>query len=151
MQIRIAPYGYMLITAVALFCCSSTLRAQFAKSPHVIRDPRLDLLVDKQIELNQQALKARTTVVQGFRILVISTNKRDLALEARSNLLKNYPEHKSYMYYQSPHFKIQFGNFRTQKEAEQMKKNLEALFGEGLLIVPAKVEVKGEAAEGETI
>ncbi len=123
--------------------------AQFAKSPYVKRDPRVDKLVDKQIELNKQALRIRTTLEPGFRILVISTNKRDMAIDAKSRLLKMYPDQKSYMFYQSPNFKLQFGNFRTMKEAEQMKKELVLDFGENLIIIPSQVEVKGEKQEAE--
>lgn len=123
--------------------------AQFAKSPYVKRDPRVDKLVDKQIELNKQALRARTTLEPGFRILVISTNKRDLAIDAKSRLLKIYPDQKSYLFYQSPYFKLQFGNFKTMKEAEMMKKELVLEFGENLIIIPSQVEVKGEKQEAE--
>ena len=123
--------------------------AQFAKSPHVKRDPRVDKLVDKQIELNKQALRVRTTLEPGFRILVISTNKRDLAIDAKSRLLKIYSDQKSYLFYQSPYFKLQFGNFKTMKEAEMMKKELVLEFGENLIIIPSQVEVRGEKQEAE--
>ena len=129
------------------FCVSA--QAQFAKSPYVKRDPRVDKLVDKQIELNKQALRVRTTLEPGFRILVISTNKRDFAIDAKSRLLKIYPDQKSYLFYQSPNFKLQFGNFRTMKEAELMKKDLVLEFGENLIIIPSQVEVKGEKQEAE--
>lgn len=123
--------------------------AQFAKSPYVKRDPRVDKLVDKQIELNKQALRVRTTLEPGFRILVISTNKRDLAIDAKSRLLKIYPDQKSYLFYQSPYFKLQFGNFKTMKDAEIMKKELVLEFGENLIIIPSQVEVRGEKQEAE--
>jgi hypothetical protein len=151
MQTKLHPYGQLMITALILISCSFSLQAQFARSPYVRRDPRVDLLVDKQVELNKEALKTRTYIVQGFRILIISTNKRDLALDAKSRLMKNFPEHKSYLFYQSPHFKVHFGNFRTQKEADQVKKILAPLFGEDLLTVPSKVEVRGETADPENV
>ena len=139
-------YFYLLILVMAL---GVSAHAQFAKSPYVKRDPRVDKLVDKQIELNKQALRGRTTLEPGFRIIVISTNKRDLAINAKSRLLKIYPDQKSYMFYQSPNFKLQFGNFRTMKEAELMKKELVLDFGENLIIIPSQVEVKGEKQEAE--
>ncbi len=144
-----APYRLRLIMVALLLSCTGALHAQFAKSPHVKRDPRVDLLVDKQIELNRLAMKTKTVILQGYRIQVISTNKRDLALETKSRLLKSYPDQKSYMFYQSPHFKIQFGNFKTYKEAEQFKKEMTSLFGEELLILPSRVEIKGEQLENE--
>jgi hypothetical protein len=127
----------------------TTAKAQFARSPYVTRDPRLDKLVDKQAELNKEALKARTVLEPGFRIVVISTNKRDLALEAKSKLMKLYPDQKTYLYYQSPNFKLQFGNFKTYKDAEVLRKELTASFGENLLIIPAQVELKPEKQENE--
>lgn len=141
------PLYFNLLAMVMVLCVSA--HAQFAKSPYVKRDPRVDKLVDKQIELNKQALRIRTTLEPGFRILVISTNKRDLAIDAKSRLLKIYPDQKSYMFYQSPNFKLQFGNFKTMKEAEQMKKELVLDFGENLIIIPSQVEVKGEKQEAE--
>jgi hypothetical protein len=141
------PLYFYLLALVMAFGVSA--HAQFAKSPYVKRDPRVDKLVDKQIELNKQALRVRTTLEPGFRILVISTNKRDLAIDAKSRLLKIYPDQKSYLFYQSPHFKVQFGNFRTMKDAEQLKKELAPDFGEDLIIIPSQVEVKGEKQEAE--
>lgn len=139
-------YFYLLALVMAL---GVSAQAQFAKSPYVKRDPRVDKLVDKQIELNKQALRVRTTLEPGFRILVISTNKRDLAIDAKSRLLKIYPDQKSYLFYQSPYFKVQFGNFKTMKDAEQLKKELAPDFGEDLIIIPSQVEVKGEKQEAE--
>jgi hypothetical protein len=137
---------YLLSLLMAL---GASANAQFAKSPYVKRDPRVDKLVDKQIELNKQALRVRTTLEPGFRILVISTNKRDLAIDAKTRLLKIYPDQKSYLFYQSPNFKVQFGNFKTMKEAELVKKELLLEFGENLIIIPSQVEVKGDKREAE--
>jgi hypothetical protein len=127
----------------------TTAKAQFARSPYVSRDPRLDKLVDKQAELNKEALKGRTVLEPGFRILVISTNKRDLALDTKTKLMKLYPDQKTYLYYQSPNFKLQFGNFKTHKDAEVLRKELSTSFGENLLIIPAQVELKPEKQENE--
>jgi hypothetical protein len=120
------------------------VNAQFGKSLHVTRDPRVDVLVDKQIALNGQAIKKRITIEQGFRLLIVSTNKRDLALETKARLMKKYPDQKSYMLYHSPNFKVQFGNFKTYKDAKKAKYDLELEFGKDLLIIPSKVEVRGE-------
>ena len=81
-----------LFTLLLLSCLSAN--AQFGKSVHVTRDPRVDVLVDQQIELNGQAVRGRTTIEQGFRLLIVSTNKRDLALETKSKLMKNYQDQK---------------------------------------------------------
>jgi hypothetical protein len=131
------------ITILMIFFIISA-KAQFAKSPYVTRDPRLDKLVDKQMELNKEALSNRINVEPGFRIMVVNTNNRELALETKGKLLKQYPDQKTYLYYQSPNFIIEFGNFITRKDAELIRKQLSTTFGEKLLIIPAQIEVKGD-------
>ncbi|MEN9883604.1 MAG: hypothetical protein RLZZ420_821, partial [Bacteroidota bacterium] len=74
-----------------------TTVAQIGKSVHVKRDPRVDKLVEKQIEINNLSAQGRIVIEQGYRLLVVSTNKRDQAMEVRSVLLKEYPEYKTYM------------------------------------------------------
>lgn len=142
-------YKPTIFIAALLIASITDAHAQFGKSKYVIRDPRLDKLVDKQVELNKEALKSRVSIEQGFRILVISTNKRDIAIEAKTKLVKNFPDQKSYMFYQSPNFKVLLGNYRSEKEAEEMKKLLTDLFGETLLVIPSSVEVKSEKTETE--
>jgi hypothetical protein len=75
---------------------------------------------------------------------MITTNKRDVALEIKSRLMKNYPDQKSYLYYQSPNFKVQFGNFKTYKEADKAKSEMEVLFGKDMIIVPSKIEIRAD-------
>jgi hypothetical protein len=53
------------------------------------------------------------------------------------------------MFYQSPNFRVLLGNYRTEKEAEEMKKLLIALFGETIMVIPSSVEVKSEKTEIE--
>ena len=135
----------IMIQIVALLLISSSPAwSQFGKSAFVTRDPRVDVLVDKQIELNGEAIKGRTISAKGFRLLIVSTNKRDHAMEIKSMLLKNYPDQKSYLYYQSPNFKVQFGNFRTYKEAEKVKADMEPTFGKDMIIVPSKIEIRAD-------
>ncbi|MEY3060241.1 MAG: hypothetical protein RL000_1593 [Bacteroidota bacterium] len=134
----------LLLLVASLLLSNSPAWSQFGKSTYVTRDPRVDVLVEKQIELNGEAFKDRTLTVQGFRILMITTNKRDVALDIKSRLLKNYPDQKSYLYYQSPNFKVQFGNFKTYKDAEKLKNEMESAFGKEMIIVPSKIEVRGE-------
>ncbi len=132
----------LLLFLASLLLSHQPAWSQFGKSAHVTRDPRVDVLVDKQIELNGEAIKGRTITLQGFRLLMITTNKRDMALEIKSRLMKNYPDQKTYLFYQSPNFKVQFGNFRSYKEAEKAKNELESMFGKDMIIVPSKIEIK---------
>jgi hypothetical protein len=115
-----------------------------AKVVEIIKDNRIDLLIQKQEELNKKAFIESRKTMSGFRVLVLSTNDRNKAMEVKAILLRDFPEHKTYLIYQSPNFKIQIGNFRTQAEAEKLKKIIMRLYPDGVIIVPTTIEFKQE-------
>lgn len=115
-----------------------------AKVVEIIKDRRIDLLIQKQEELNKKAYLDSRKTMSGFRVMVLSTNDRAKATDVKTTLLREFPEHKTYLIYQSPNFKIQIGNFRTQAEAEKLKKIIMRLYPDGVIIVPATIEFKQE-------
>jgi hypothetical protein len=119
-----------------------TTVAQIGKSVHVKRDPRVDKLVEKQIEINLLSAQGRIVIEQGYRLLVVSTNKRDQAMEVRSVLLKEYPDHKTYMSYQAPNFKVHFGNFKTYRDADRIRMEMSRFISTTILIIPSKIELR---------
>ena len=132
-----------LIMFFGLLLCTVSSNAQFSKDEMVIKDPRVNVLIQKQIELNRTEFNRRTYVIQGYRIQVISSNNRNQVLGIKSDLLKNYPNEQTYLIYQSPNFRLLFGNYTTYKAAQSARTELENFIGNSLLIVPSKVEVKG--------
>jgi SPOR domain len=114
------------------------------KSVEIVKDHRLDLLIQKQEELNKKAYLENKKSIPGFRIMVISTNNRTKALDVKTTLLRDFPEHKTYLIYQSPNFKVQIGNFKTQADAEKLRKTIVRLYPDGVIIVPTTIEIKTE-------
>jgi hypothetical protein len=126
-------------------------RAQFSSDtlPNgviVLKDVRLDLLLSKKAEINKKAIEAKKSS-KGFRIQVLNTTDRTQALNAKSKLLSLYPEHKSYLMYQAPYFKLRIGNFSDRKEADDLKKQLSRLFPTGVFVIPSEIEFKPEKEE----
>lgn len=113
----------------------------------IIKDPRIDMLLNKQAELNKEVDKLNNKTGPGYRIMVINTNDRTKALEVKSRMMSDFPEEKSYLIYQSPYFKIMIGNFRTRQEAEPFQKKILEIYPTGVIIVPATVEYKPEKEE----
>ncbi len=124
------------------------LHAQDTDRVTIHKDPRLDLLIQKQVELNKEAYKENNRTGPGYRVLVINTNDRRKALEVKSRIMTDFPEHKTYLIYQSPYFKIQAGNFRSRKEAVDLQKQILRIYPTGVIVVPSTVEYKPEAADG---
>lgn len=110
----------------------------------IVKDHRLDLLIRKQEELNKKAYIENNRTASGYRILVVSTNDRKKAMDIKSTLMREYPEHKTYLIYQSPHFKIQIGNFRSRPDADALRKQIIKLYPTGVIVIPSTIEVKPE-------
>jgi hypothetical protein len=110
----------------------------------IVKDHRLDLLIQKQEELNKKAYIENNRTAAGFRILVVNTNDRNKAMDVKSKLMRGFPEHKTYLIYQSPYFKIQIGNFKSRADAESLRKQITRLYPTGVIIIPSTIEAKPE-------
>ncbi len=90
----------------------------------IIKDSRLDELAKIEAAFNEDiAAKAKTTA-RGYRLMLLSTNDRTLAMKVRTQLLQRYPEQKVYMSFQPPYIKLKFGNFLEKEEAEDYRKEI---------------------------
>ena len=80
-------------------------------------------------------------MVNGYQLQVLNTIDRNEALNAKSLLLTKYPQQKTFLMYQSPYYKIRFGNFLTQTEAVNYQKKIKSHFT-NVFVIPAKFEIK---------
>ena len=110
----------------------------------VHKDPRIDLLVKKQVQINEETSREARRVGKGYRLLVINTNNRDEATAAKTKVYTFFPELKSYLLYQAPFFKLKVGNFKEKKEAEEYQQRLQKYFPKGVFIMNDTIEVKLE-------
>lgn len=110
----------------------------------VNKDPRLDLLISKQIEINEVTTRDSRRNGPGFRILVISSNNRNKVTEAKTKMYRKFPELKAYMMYQAPFFRLKVGNFKERIEAEEYLTEVQRLFDSSVYIVPDNIEVRPE-------
>lgn len=115
-------------------------------SPAVVvhKDARLDALVKKQAAINAAIKKANARSMKGFRLLVVNTNKRDEAINAKAKVYTYFPELKAYLVYQTPYFKLKAGNFKTRAEAEKYRKDMSSFFPKGVFIINDTIEITPE-------
>lgn len=129
---------------ICFFCCvgpGGMLSAMAADTTIVVKDPRLDVLTQKQRVINQKlSMMAGNGLYKGFRIQVISTPKREDAMRVKADLLANFPDHKTYILYQSPNFKIRIGNFIRREDALKLKELLNKAYPQGVYLVEDAVE-----------
>ncbi|MCK7557767.1 SPOR domain-containing protein [Chitinophaga sedimenti] len=135
---------YKLLSLAALFLLSAAgLKAQDntvadnTGSVKVVKDSRIDVLVRKQIYINTLAIRN----TRGFRVQVITTNKRNEANDAKARAMQLFPEHRAYIDYQAPYFKVRIGDFRTREEATELRNKLSNQFAAGVFVVPTIINV----------
>ena len=138
---RSSRRAFSIISIFLILFIPKRLPAQDTSSIVIHKDPRVEVLVKKQSEVNAAIRKANTRSGKGYRILVLTTNKRDEAIAAKTKIYSYFPELKSYLLYQSPNFRLKAGNFKTKEDAEQYLKSLSSYFPKGVFIVNDTIEL----------
>ena len=134
-----------LLILIPLMLWISEVSAQDSSANVVVnKDPRIDMLVNKQIEINEVTTRNSRRAAPGYRILVISSNNRNKVIEAKTNMYREFPELKAYMMYQSPFFRLKVGNFRERPDAEEYLSRIQRFYPTGVYIVTDTIEVRSE-------
>ena len=111
----------------------------------VFKDSRLDLLAKKEAEFNE-ALANGPRTGRGYRLMLLSTNDRNLAMNLRAKLLQRFPEQKVYMSFQPPYIKLKFGNFVEKSEADLYKDEISRskMVSSNIYLIPENIEIKAD-------
>jgi len=108
----------------------------------VEKDPLLDSLIAKQIQINEATTRESRRNVPGYRILVITSPDRAKIFAAKAQIYQQYPELQPYILYQIPNYKLKIGNFKTQADAQQYMDKMAKLYPSGVYIIHDIIEVK---------
>jgi hypothetical protein len=138
---------YKLLFFAAMLSAQQTMAQQVTAQQDsggvvVVKDPRIDQLVRKQIAINEETTRESRRNVPGFRIQVINSPDRSKVFVAKGKIYQEFPDMKPYLMYLSPNYKLKVGNFKTQEEAEDALKQLSRLFPSGLYIIHDIIEIK---------
>lgn len=77
--------------------------------------------------------------IDGFRIQLFS-GTRDKATAVRKQVISNFPESTCILKYETPDYKVQMGNYRTELEAEKDLQHIRVTF-QGAFIVNSEIEL----------
>ncbi len=110
----------------------------------VNKDPRIDILGRKMADYNSALAFANARTAKGFRLMVLSTSDREMAMKLRAQLLQQYPDQGVYMSFQSPYIKLKFGNFLEKADADKMRNELlkKKIINGNIYLLPETIEVK---------
>jgi len=137
----------ILFTSLLVFTAGILYAQTDTNSVVIFKDPRIDLLVKKQVDINEEATRDSRRTASGYRILVINSNDRKKVFAAKAKIYQLYPDLKPYLLYQAPFYKLKVGNFKTKDEAQETLEALTRDFPTGLFIVRDIIEVKPERTD----
>ena len=143
MKQLIILFSGLLISGIAA-AQDSSLTSNTEGGVKVVKDSRLDLLVKKQIYINTLAIRNQP----GFRVQIISTNKRNEANDVKAKVMQLYPDYRTYLDYQPPYFKVRIGDFKSREEATELREKLSDNFPGGIFVVPAIINLSPEKEAG---
>ncbi len=129
----------LLFILIALLLATNFL---FANDTIIVRkDPRLDVLTQKQSEINKwTSMMTSSGLYKGFRIQIISTTNRDEATKLKAEVLSRFSDQKAYLTYHSPYFKVRIGNFIKKEDAEKFRQQLNKYYPQGVYVVEDAIE-----------
>lgn len=78
--------------------------------------------------------------INGFTIQVYSGDSRSDAREEQMNVIRYFPEEESRMIFDSPNYKVRFGEYYTQMDAQPLFMRVKERFRNAIL-VPVRLKV----------
>ena len=123
-----------IFLSILFLICVQQSFAQTRGEVTVIKDPLIDSLIAKRIELNTKrptATNPTTPVVfngMGYRVQVFYGSDRREAFNEQSKFRALYPKIMTYISYKEPNYYLRVGDFRTRMEAQKLLTELRANF-----------------------
>src|SRR5450432_3559466 len=129
----------VLFSVIALAVAAQT---DSTSSIVIHKDPRVDMLVKKQAQINEVTTRDARSNIAGYRLQVINTSDRSSAISAKTKVYQLHPELKAYLLYQAPYFRLRVGNFKDKDEAEDYRASLSKEFPNSVFLVRDTIEIK---------
>ncbi len=127
-----------LLTVLLCSFCTIVV-AQNKGVVSVEKNPLIDSLIAKRIELNLKPTtapvavatgKPGTTIVSqmGYRVQIFYGSDRREVFNEQSKFNSSYPELNTYITYKQPNYYLRVGDFRTRLEAQRFMNELRGTF-----------------------
>ena len=101
------------------------------------KDNRIDNITEF-IGRNRESINGPK--IDGFRIQIFFAESRTTAQSQKARFINSYQNHKAYLEYLAPNYRVRVGNFRTRLEAEALKQELISTYPT-CIIISDKIEL----------
>jgi hypothetical protein len=72
--------------------------------------------------------------IDGYRVLIFFDMSKTVAEQQKAYFMSMYNQHKAYIDYMAPNYRVRVGNFRTELEAEKLKQEILPLFPTSIVV-----------------
>ncbi len=123
----------VLLTIIAVLISYATF-AQTKGEVIVVKDPLIDSLIAKRIELNKAKPTvnnpASSTVVSsmGYRVQIYYGSDRREVFAQQAKFKAEYPKLNTYITYKEPNYFLRVGDYRTRLEAQKFLTELKPTY-----------------------
>ncbi len=111
-----------------LILCFQQLAAQEKGTVLVTKDPQIDSLIARRLELNREGVSGKNVTLQGFRVQIFLGLDRQIAYSEQVKFKTQNPSINTYISYTQPNYKLRVGDFRTRLEAEKLMNELKKYY-----------------------
>ena len=79
---------------------------------------QIQLIADSRIE--QKVAAKNSKLMPGYRVQLCFDSDKTIIDQTRAQFVSEYPKIDTYVRFEAPNFNLMVGDFRTQKEAEEL-------------------------------
>ena len=95
------------------------------------KDERLDKISDF-VRTGEGSIEG--VKMDGYRVLIFFDMSKSVAEQQKAYFMSMYSQHKAYVDYLAPNYRVRVGNFRTELEAEKLKQEILPLFPTAIVV-----------------
>lgn len=97
----------------------------------VFKDSRIEE-VSEFVGRNRESMTG--TLIDGYRLQIFFDPSKSIAEQQKASFMNLYAQHKAYMDYIAPNYRVRVGNFRTKIEAEKLKEEIIGIYPTSIVI-----------------
>jgi hypothetical protein len=123
-----------LFFTLIICCFSIAVSAQKRGTVTIIKDPLVDSMIEKRIQLSKKAapatVRSNGPIVSqmGYRVQIFYGSDRKETFNEQLRFKSAYPKINTYITYKEPNYYLRVGDFRTRLEAQRLLNELRPLF-----------------------
>lgn len=128
-----SPFMKIIFTSIV---CVLSIAASAQKRGEVVvvKDPLIDSLIEKRLELSKKSAPANikrsgpVVAQMGYRVQVFYGSDRRQTFHEQARFKTYYPKLNTYITYREPNYYLRVGDFRTRLEAQRLMNDLRRNF-----------------------